>query len=134
MSAAAQARSLKGVVISGRCRDVTGHRSLGFPVFARATSILGPTSFTRSSQLNVPLVIKPQIFNHETKFPSITVEPGDWIVADGEGVVCIPRGLEQQVMQMAENGMQVDELCNADIRAERGFQKAFVRFSAKFEV
>jgi len=133
MSAAAQARSLKGVVISGRCRDVAEHRSLGFPVFAKATSILGPTSFTRPSQINVPLVIKPHISHHGTQFPSITVEPGDWIIADGEGVVCVPRRLEKEVMQMAENGVQIDELCNAEIRAERGFQKASVRFSAKFE-
>jgi hypothetical protein len=36
MSTYAQARSL--LVISRRCRDVAGHRSLGFPVFAKGTS------------------------------------------------------------------------------------------------
>lgn len=133
MSAGAQARSLRGVVISGRCRDVAGHRSLNFPVFARGTSTLGPTSFTRTSQVNVPLVIKPQsVADQGSNFPPITVEPGDWIIADGEGVVCVPRGLEREVIELAMDGIQIDELCNANISAEKSFQKAFVIFSAKF--
>lgn len=41
MTAGAQSRAAVGVVIDGRCRDISEHRDAKFPVFAKATSTLG---------------------------------------------------------------------------------------------
>jgi hypothetical protein len=61
MTFGAQARGAKGVVISGRCRDVNEHLQAGFPVFARGTSTLGQKPFTRPSIVGGELLISPAL-------------------------------------------------------------------------
>lgn len=118
MSAGAQVRNTLGVVISGRCRDVQEHNDLGYPVFSRGRSTLGQTPFTRPSAINLPLEIHPQ--GAEESFPPVTVHPGDYIVADVDGVVCIPQKDIQEVVELARKGKQTDERCMEDIKAGKG--------------
>ncbi|KAJ6593862.1 ribonuclease E inhibitor RraA/Dimethylmenaquinone methyltransferase [Mycena capillaripes] len=128
MSAGAIARSAVGVVISGRCRDLAEHRSLGFPVFARSHSTLGQQPFTRPSAVNVPLVIAPPNITSDYTFPSVRVEPGDWIIADEDGVVCVPKAMEREVAEKAEIGRSVDAQCMRDIQAGKGIQATFAKY------
>jgi len=127
MTAGAQPRSAVGVIISGRCRDLAEHRTLNFPVFARGHSTLGQSPFTRPSTVNVPLLIAPQGEGSQgaEAFASVRVEPGDWMIGDEDGVVCVPKDLEDKVLQLAEKGRQVDELCMEDIKAGKGIQASF---------
>ena len=134
MSAGAQARGALGVVISGRCRDLAEHRSLGFAVFARGQSTLGQSPFTRPSEINVPLTIAPipnlggassiGISSADT-FPAAVVSPGDWIVGDEDGVVVVAQNLEQEVVEKALKGRDVDARCMEDIEAGKGVQASF---------
>ncbi|KAF9567961.1 RraA-like protein [Agrocybe pediades] len=124
MTAGAQARGTTGVIISGRCRDLAEHRELGFPVFSRGHSTLGQSPFTRPSAVNVPITIAPQGPGSDT-FPSVTVNPGDWVVADEDGVVCVPRELEPKVIELVTKGREVDGKCMADIKAGKGIQASF---------
>ena len=124
MTAGAQAQGAIGVIISGRCRDIGEHRALGFPVFSRGHSTLGQSTFVQPSAINVPLTISPQGPGAES-FPAVTIEPGDWVVADEDGVVCVPRLLESQVIELATRGRQVDSLCMDDITAGKGIQNSF---------
>jgi regulator of RNase E activity RraA len=130
MTAGAQAQNATGVIISGRCRDIGEHRALGFPVFSRGRSTLGQSSFTQPSAINVPLTIAPQGLGAES-FPAVTIEPGDWMVADEDGVVCVPRLLEAQVIELATKGRHVDTLCMTDIRAGKGVQNSFKLYRGK---
>ncbi|KAJ7096362.1 RraA-like protein [Mycena epipterygia] len=127
MSAGAIARSAVGVVISGRCRDLAEHRALGFPVFARSHSTLGQQPFTRPSAVNVPLVIAPLRVSSNDSFPSVTVEPGDWIIGDEDGVVCVPQTMEQRVADLAETGRAVDAQCLAG----KGVQATFAKYRGR---
>lgn len=123
MSAGAQARNTLGVVISGRCRDIQEHNSLGYPVFSRGRSTLGQSPFTRPSAINVPLEIHPQ--GAEENFPAVTVHRGDYIIANVDGVVCIPQEDVQKVVEIARKGKEVDERCMKDIKAGKGVQATF---------
>jgi regulator of RNase E activity RraA len=123
MTVGAQARSAIGVVVSGRCRDLAELRALQFPVFARGTSTLGQSSFTRASEVNTTLLIGPQ--GESSALPAVTVEPGDWIVADEDGVVCVAHDIESQVIKLATEGRRIDKLCMADIKAGKSIQSAF---------
>ncbi|KAG6335571.1 hypothetical protein ID866_3511 [Astraeus odoratus] len=128
MTAGAQARGAVGVVISGRCRDLAEHRAAGFPVFARGHSTLGQGTFVRPSAINVPLVIAPQGIDHGPHtFPAVEVKPGDWIIADENGVVCVPQHMADEVVELASIGRDVDARCMVDIKAGKGIQASFFK-------
>ena len=81
MSTAARARQLGGLVIDGCVRDGAILERVGFPVFARGLCIRGTgKSFEARGWINHPLTIG-----------DVTVEAGDLIVGDTDGVVAIPR-------------------------------------------
>jgi len=126
MTAGALQRGVMGVVISGRCRDQLEHFDAGFPVFARGISTVGQSPFTRPSAVNVPIVIAPQ--PDGIAFPAVTVEPGDWIVADYDGVVCVPRDLIGEVQELARKGRQVDAQCLKDIQDGKEIQETFKKW------
>ncbi|KAI0690527.1 ribonuclease E inhibitor RraA/Dimethylmenaquinone methyltransferase [Cytidiella melzeri] len=125
MTAGAQRRGALGVIISGRCRDLSEHRSANFPVFARGYSTLGQSPFTRPSAVNVPVSIAPE--GVAGAFPKAVVNPGDLILADEDGVVFVPPTLVDKVLELAEKGRAIDAKCMEDIRAGCSVQEAFKR-------
>jgi 4-hydroxy-4-methyl-2-oxoglutarate aldolase len=81
MSTAARAGKLAGLVIDACVRDGAILESVGFPVFARGLCIRGTgKDFGARGWINHPLQIG-----------DVTIEPGDLIVGDTDGVVAIPR-------------------------------------------
>ncbi|PVG00867.1 RraA-like protein, partial [Serendipita vermifera] len=123
MSYGAKARGAVGVVIEGRCRDVLEHQQAGFPVFSKGQSTLGQKPFTRPSELDVPLEL-----GGEGEWPSVLVHPGDWIVADVDGVVVIPYGQMQKVRDLCKTSREIDEKCRVDIAAGMGIQETFKKY------
>ncbi|KAG8824643.1 hypothetical protein FRC19_001365 [Serendipita sp. 401] len=136
MSFGARARGAKGVIISGRCRDVLEHREAGLPIFARGTSTLGQRPFTRPSEIEVPLTISsPSLTSvastQSEEWPAVTINPGDWIVADLDGVVVIPRDQMEAVRELCRKGREVDERCKRDIIAGLGVAESFKKHRGK---
>lgn len=68
-------------------------------VFARATSILGSNTFTRASEIDVPLQFKGDLW----------INPGDVLVGDRDGVVVVPPTLMEQVVDLCKERAEVDE-------------------------
>ena len=137
MTARAQNLQLKGVVLDGRCRDLMEHREAGFAVFARGHSVQGQSPFTRPSELQVPVVISdPTLEGKEgwvgnPKGPSVTVKPGDFVLADLDGVVVVPKGREEEVVRLAEKGKREDEGCMRDTKGGMPVKEAFAKNRTK---
>ncbi len=91
LSLAAQLKQLGGVIVDGACRDIDESRELGFPVYGRA-----------AVQMTARGRIMQQSFNEKIQFAGVQVHPGDLVIADGSGVVFIPRAKEADVIAQAE--------------------------------
>lgn len=131
MTAGAQARGAVGAVVSGRVRDVAEQRAAGFTLFARGRSTLGQSPFTRPSAVQVPLRISPQPVVVDVALEAVEVHPGDVIIGDEDGVVCVPRALAEKVGEVAERGREVDARCLEDIKAGKGVQETFKKHRGK---
>jgi regulator of RNase E activity RraA len=129
MSAGAIARGCLGVVISGRARDISESIDSDFPVFGRSHSTLGQSPFTRPSQINIPLTIHPQ--PADSSFPPTSIDPGDFIVADRDGVICVPKDLVEKTLAQAAKGQEIDAKCMEDIRAGKGVKESFKKWRGK---
>ncbi|MBM9594699.1 RraA family protein [Roseitranquillus sediminis] len=80
MLAYAEKRGLGGVVLNGAIRDHGYVRSHAFPVFAAGVTHRGPYKHG-PGEINVPIALD-----------GMSVAPGDIIVGDDDGVVCVPLG------------------------------------------
>lgn len=89
MLAHAEKRGLAGVVVNGAVRDLAYIRQSSFPLFAAGVTHRGPYK-DGPGEINVPVSLDGMV-----------IEPGDLILGDDDGLLCVPYDAVETVYEAA---------------------------------
>jgi RraA family protein len=87
VSTKAKHRGANGFVVDGLIRDLPNIKELDFPVFARGITPIGPLH-RGPGEINYPICCG-----------GVVVNPGDLIVGDAMGVVVVPAGIAEELLE-----------------------------------
>jgi 4-hydroxy-4-methyl-2-oxoglutarate aldolase len=99
------ARGVRGLVLDAGIRDLADLREMGFPVWSQHVSCQGTVKNTPGS-VNVPISIG-----------GVTIEPGDVISADDDGVVAVARAEAAWALELSETRLAKEEASRARLAA-----------------
>jgi RraA family protein len=105
MTGYAASRGIAGIVINGAIRDADTLRASRFPVYAAGVTHRGPYK-DGPGQINVAIAIDGMV-----------IEPGDLIVGDADGVLCVPKGQAEAIYAAAHDKNEQEKLTIAQIAA-----------------
>ncbi len=98
-------RGVRGLVLDAGIRDLADLREMGFPVWSQHVSIQGTVKNTPGS-VNVAIAIG-----------GVTIEPGDVICADDDGVVAVPRAEATWALEQSEARLAKEEAVRTRLAA-----------------
>jgi 4-hydroxy-4-methyl-2-oxoglutarate aldolase len=90
ITAAAQEKGIVGIITNGTVRDSMPIQRMSFPMFSRGLSMKGTTKMT------------PGTINHPVTVCGVTVNPGDIVLGDNDGVVVVPLEKAREVLAHAK--------------------------------
>ena len=99
----AKLKGLGGIVINGAIRDSAVIRKDGFPVFAAGVTHRGPYK-DGPGEINVPIAIDGMV-----------IEPGDLVIGDDDGLLCVPYDRAEQLLAAARQKQEIEAVMVAEI-------------------
>jgi len=117
MGTAMASRDFSGAVIDGGVRDVSYLQKLGFPVFSLGVVPSTLVNHYRFVGANIPVTCD-----------GVTVNAGDIVTADGDGVVVVPRAQAAQVLVVAKEMDEKEHSMYGYIEKFRSIEEAVKQF------
>jgi regulator of RNase E activity RraA len=118
MGTTAKVRGLAGAVIDGAVRDISELRRLEFPVWSRRVSPATSVGRMISVDKQIPV-----------KCGEIMVHPGDYIVADADGVVVVPTAAAEKVIEFLKQYDDKESKMIPIIEREKSMRKALEQYN-----
>ena len=112
-----QVRGVRGYVVDGGCRDTEFILRIGFPVFCR---YLTP--------LDIVAKWVPDRFESAIEIGDVTVNSGDYVFGDRDGVVAIPQAMAEDVIGRVEEVMQTEDLVRKAILEGMDPKDAYLKY------
>lgn len=110
----AVALGVADVVIDGAVRDSEAIKELGFPMYAAGLNPNGPTKFV------------PGRLNHPISIGGVTVNPGDLVVGDADGVTVIERNKAAAMLPLASEKVAQETKRIADIKSRKALRPGWL--------
>lgn len=117
LSTAAKNAGCVGAIVDGAVRDVVKMQTMPFPVFARGTSPYDSQNRQRVIDLDVPV-----------EMGGVLVRPGDLVFADRDGVVVVPREVEEDALSRAWNKVHEENVTRDAIKNGMKAAEAYRKF------
>jgi 4-hydroxy-4-methyl-2-oxoglutarate aldolase len=117
LSTAARKSGCVGAIVDGAVRDTVKMRAMGFPVWARGTCLYDSKDRNRVIDFDVPVEID-----------GVRFSPGDLVVADADGIVVVPREVEEAAVQNAWNKVHAENEVREAIASGMTAAAAFAKY------
>lgn len=105
MTTFAISRGIAGFVINGAIRDIDVIGSGDFPVYAAGITHRGPYK-DGPGEVNTPIAIDGMV-----------IHPGDLMLGDADGLLCVPMAEAEDILQAACKKVEAEKKTLADIAA-----------------
>lgn len=116
LTTASQARGAAGCVTDGLVRDVKAVRALGFPMFHGGVGPLDSKGRGEVGAIDVPV-----------ECAGVTVNPGDLVFGDADGVVVVPQHVLSQTLELAFQKVEGEDRTRDELRAGASLAEVFAR-------
>ena len=103
MVATAVARGVAGVVLNGAMRDSEEIGAGEFPLYAAGVTHRGPYK-DGPGEINLPIAIDGMV-----------IEPGDLVIGDDDGLLCVPYDRAEQLLAAARQKQEIEAVMVAEI-------------------
>ncbi len=117
LSTAARARGARGAVIEGFIRDVRKIMQMQFPIFTTGITPVDSNGRGEVVAYNVPI-----------ECGGVTVNPGDIVFGDADGVVVIPQSVETQVIEAALEKVSAENRTRDALQEGATLREVYDRF------
>jgi regulator of RNase E activity RraA len=117
MSTVAQRNGATGCICDSQIRDCQRISKMGFPVFYQGIRPLDSKGRGRVMAYDVPV-----------RCGEVLVQPGDLIFTDFDGIVVIPRSIEDQVLRCAAEKAQKENLSRRDLLGGATLRDVYRRY------
>jgi len=117
MSTVAKVHGAAGCICDSMVRDCRKIIALGFPVFCQGIRPLDSMGRGKVMGYDVPV-----------RCGGVLVRPGDLVFADYDGVVVVPRGLEDQVLQLAAEKADKETASRQELLAGKTLREVFDKY------
>ena len=114
MSTVSQRNGVAGCICDGAIRDCQRIQKLKFPVFHAGIRPVDSKGRGRVMAFDVPV-----------RCGEVLVQPGELVFADPDGVVVIPREVEDKVMRLAARKVRKDSTSRMELLAGRTLRQVF---------
>jgi regulator of RNase E activity RraA len=110
-------KGVPGVVVDGGARDIEFLIEMGFPVYARYATPRDITGYWMVDALDVPV-----------KIGKVDVAPHDYLLADRDGIVILPRDRAAEIVSKAAAALGTESQIRTAVLGGMDPQEAYLKF------
>ena len=116
---AVKGRKGAGVLLDGYARDMRALKKMDFPLFYRGRDPKTSKGRCEINECQIPVLID-----------GVTINPGDWIFGDIDGVVVIPKDVKDEVFDRALETIEKENLVRSKLTSGISLQEAYEEVGA----
>ncbi len=110
-------KGVPGVIVDGGTRDVEFLMEMGFPVYARYATPRDVVGYWMAEAIDIPVKIGP-----------VGISPGDYVLADRDGIVVLPAARALEIVKKAEAAMSAESAIRKGILSGMDPQEAYLKY------
>lgn len=112
-----QLRGIRGYIVDGGCRDSDFISKIGFKVFCKYFTPMDVVGRWVADKFAEPIEIG-----------QVSIETGDYVMADRDGTVIIPQAFAEEVIEKTEEVLQTESLVRKAILEGMDPQEAYLKY------